>query len=77
MRDRYVDTQQGGARWVASVSIGSGAGSNLQRIVSSCDRGFDKDLVHLLSQYHPTGLPATEGGGAGGLDVIGVGRQFV
>ena len=44
-----MDTQQGGARWVASVSIGSGAGSNLQRIVSSCDRGFDKDLVHLLS----------------------------
>jgi len=57
MRDRYVDTQQGGARWVASVSIGSGAGSNLQRIVSSCDRGFDKDLVHLLS-ITPSPCPA-------------------
>jgi len=51
-RDRCVDTQQGGAKGVASAGIGSGAGSNLQHIISSQDRDFDKDLVHLLRPEH-------------------------
>ena len=50
-RDRCVDTQQGGARGVASAGIGARVGSNLQCIVSSEDRGFAKDPVHLLSSY--------------------------